>query len=217
MFALLSIYEILLHSLGPQGWWPHPTRFGKIVGAILAPAVKWSNVEKAVENLEKAGIDNFQALNEVDVNYLEELIKPSIYFRKKAKALKCMAQREDLLNKEGSLALREELLQLPNIGKETADSLLLYSWDYPIMVVDAYTRRVLYRLGLFGLPNEKINYDDLRELIEKALPKDLYIYQEFHALIVRLGELYCRKKPLCIECPLAQKEICKKVDIVERS
>jgi len=206
---VLEIYDILLKNLGPQGWWPHPTRFGKIVGAILAPAVKWSNVEKAVSNLEKAGIDNFASLKETDINYLEELIKPSIYFRKKACALKAMAQREDLFGQKGSQALRNELLALPNIGKETADSLLLYVFEYPIMIADSYTKRILYRYGF--IPTEKINYDDLQILLEAFLPRDLDIYKELHALFIRLGELYCRKKPHCKECPLSWN--CKRVGL----
>ena len=206
---MLEIYDILLKSLGPQGWWPHPTRFGKIVGAILAPAVKWSNVKKAVTNLEKAGLDNFERIKEAELNYLEELIRPSIYFRKKALALKAMAKRDDLLQQKGSNALRNELLALPNIGKETADSLLLYVFEYPTMIADSYTKRILYRYGF--IQTEKISYDDLQMLLEASLPRDLGIYQELHALFVRLGELYCRKIPHCKECPLSSR--CKKIDL----
>lgn len=197
---VLKIYTTLLGVLGPQGWWPHPTRFGKIVGALLAPAVKWSNVVRAIDNLEKAGINNFPALREVDIKLLEEYIRPSIYYRKKAQALKAMANKEELLEVKGSLLLREELLSLPNVGRETADSLLLYAWDYPIMVVDAYTKRVLHRYGY--LSQEKIDYDLVQKLIESKLPKDLSTYQEYHALLVRLGELYCKKMPLCKDCPI---------------
>jgi endonuclease-3 related protein len=205
---LPEYFDALYQTLGPQHWWPARTPFEVIVGAILTQSTAWSNVERAIANLHRERLLTPAALERVPTARLARLVRPSGYFRQKAKKLKAfvrfLRQRFD-----GSLArmfrtptgeLREMLLGVHGIGPETADSILLYAGNHPVFVVDAYTRRVLLRHGLI---TEKDGYEDLRALFESSLPRDVRLYNEFHALLVNVGKNWCRpREPRCAECPL---------------
>lgn len=202
---LLKIYATLLDSFGPQGWWPAKTRFGVIVGAILAQNTNWKNVETVIAELEKKGLLKPEKFDKVTLQKLTGLIRPTGYFNQKAKKLKAFMNyfegygfdvkkmmREDLPK------LRAELLDVWGIGPETADAILLYALDKPVFVVDTYTRRVFSRMGFV---NEEITYGDLRAFFESRLSKDLALFKEFHALIDELAKRFCRKEPICEKCP----------------
>ena len=171
------IYRKLSRRWGPQHWWPADTAFEVVVGAILTQNTSWTNVEKAIANLREASALNIEAIRGLPIAELEQLIRPSGYFRQKAARLKEFVVFLDG-NYGGSLAamlatptlqLREQLLEQKGIGPETADSILLYAGQEPIFVVDAYTRRVLERHDAVA---RSAKYDEVRELVEGALQSE---------------------------------------------
>ncbi len=204
---LLTIYRRLLEAFGPQHWWPGQTVFEIILGAILTQNTSWANVEKAIANVRAAGRLEPNALHELDAETLETLIRPAGYFRVKAKRLRNFLQWlfdeyggdvAALENVETS-RLREELLGVSGIGPETADSILLYALDRPVFVVDTYTARVMVR---HGLVEPEIDYQQLQDLFESHLEPDVPLFNEYHALLVRVGKEFCKPKPKCPACPL---------------
>lgn len=212
-----EIYQKLKKSYGPQGWWPlldfkgnNPTKTGSIngyhpgdyalpkndkqrfeicCGAILTQSVSWVSVEKALINLRKLKAIDANAINKINIEKLKSAIKPAGYFNQKARKLKEFAKF--YLQLKGKTPAREQLLSVWGIGRETADSILLYAYKVPIFVVDAYTKRIFSKLGFV---KETADYDEIRELFEKNLPKDFKIYQEFHALIVEHAKQHYTKK-----------------------
>ena len=206
---LLSIYSKLLRYYGHQNWWPvrHSFKPGELeicIGAILTQNTNWRNVEAALENLAKAKKLSAQDIASSSLPALEKLIKPSGFFRQKARRLKAFCRY--VANYDGNFyrdITREQLLVINGIGKETADSILLYACSKPFFVVDAYTKRVFSRLGFI----DEEGYEEIRSLFEDSLPRNAGLYKEFHALIVEHAKRTCKKEPLCAQCPL-QKE-CK--------
>lgn len=208
---LMEIYQRLLAQYGPQRWWPADEPFEVIVGAILTQSTAWGNVEKAIANLKRVGVLTPHALYHLPTLQLAALIRPSGYYNVKAMKLKAFAARL-VENYEGDLSrlfaldvapLREELLSIYGIGEETADSIILYAARKPIFVVDAYTQRILRRLGLVSL---KDSYAGFQALFMENLPHDEPLFNEFHALFVRHGKRACRKTPLC---PCCLTPLCK--------
>ncbi len=203
---IFTIYEKLLKAFGYQNWWPvHQgiDRFLEVsVGAILTQNTNWLNVEKAIENLIREDLLNWESLSKIQQEKLEKLIRPAGFYRQKARYIKNFV--DAVKNKPREEITREFLLSLKGIGEETADSILLYGLDRPYFVVDAYTKRLFYRAGI--IDNSKIRYSQLQKLIMDSIPKDLEVYKEYHALIVELGKNYCKKKPVCQGCPI--KDIC---------
>ena len=197
MKSTLRIYETLLDSFGPQDWWPMqrgfiPKGWEVELGAILTQNTSWKNAEAALKNLKSAGIVSREDVIRIPEKRLASLIRPSGYYRQKAKKLKGLAGFSGEPD-------REKLLGIWGIGRETADSILLYAYGKPFFVVDAYTVRVFSRLGLVG---KDWGYERIREFFEENLPRKASLYKEYHALIVELGKRFCRKKPLCQKCPL---------------
>ncbi len=204
---LQELYQQLWEAFGPQGWWPGETPFEVIVGAILTQNTNWRNVAQVLAGLKEEGLLNPQALREMPETELARRLKPSGYFNIKARRvinfLDFFAQRfHDSLEEmaqEDLGSLRAALLMVKGIGPETADSILLYALNQPTFVVDAYTFRVLSR---HNLAPESPSYDELQGLFMENLPADVPLYQEFHALLVRLGKEFCRPRPRCPSCPL---------------
>ena len=192
---------------GPQGWWPAETDLEVIVGAVLTQNTNWGNVEKALERLKTAGELRLDRLAEMPVDALAEQIRPAGYFNVKARRLKSVVafiQREYQgdLNQMRRVAwplLRRQLLGVHGIGPETADSILLYALDKPVFVVDAYTRRLLLRHGVIS---EEADYHGIQEIFMRHLKPDRRLFNEYHALIVRLGKDFCRPRPACEGCVL---------------
>lgn len=206
---LKAIYRRLLHRYGPQYWWPAAHPFEMMVGAILTQATAWVNVERAMERLAQAGFLSPQAIAEAPLAQLEELVRPSGYFRMKARKLKRLAVHM-MENYRGEVAkllarpcgpLRQELLSIYGIGPETADCILLYAAQYPVFVIDAYTLRAGSRLGLFPAGTR---YDEAQTFFHQRLPHDPILFGEYHALWVELGKELCRPKPACHRCPLLE-------------
>ena len=205
--SLLDIYKILYREFGPQHWWPGETPFEVIVGAILTQNTAWGNVTKAIDNLKKEGYLMPESLYSLSMPKLARLIRPSGYYNIKANRLKEFLNF--LFNEyNGSLEkmfktnlpkLREKLLKINGIGPETADSILLYAGNYPIFVIDAYTKRILQRHNII---TDGIAYHPLQRLFMDNLPEDVNLFNEYHALIVKTAKDFCKKKPLCDVCPL---------------
>ncbi len=204
---LNEVYERLMQSFGPQHWWPAESRLEVIVGAVLTQNTAWTNVEQAIENLRAADLISVHNLAKVEQGELEELIRPAGYFRLKAKRLRNVVEfilrrydgSLDRMFATGLSPLRNELLQVNGIGPETADSILLYAGGLPTFVVDTYAARMVKRHGWIEL---EADYYALQDYFQSHLTADAALYNEFHALIVRLGKDYCRNKPKCEGCPL---------------
>lgn len=210
---LLDIFDRLYRAFGPRHWWPAETPFEVCVGAILTQSVSWRNVERAIAALRQAGLLEPARLAAAPRELVESCIVPTLYYRVKARKLKAFVSH--LMDKcGGDLALlfagrtddvRREVLGIWGIGSETADDMLLYAGGHPVFVVDAYTKRIFARLGGFDPPlSEKAPYAAVQEFFYRNLPLDVGLFNEYHALLDRLGNQVClNKKPRCGECPLA--------------
>lgn len=204
---LKTFYNALFKRFGPQHWWPAETPFEVMVGAILTQNTSWSNVEKAIANIKILDLLSPDKLHEIDPDILARAIRPSGYFNVKTARLKSYLAwfmesyggEISAMKRRPMEQLRDELLAVRGIGKETADSILLYAMEMPTFVVDAYTYRVLSRHGLIA---EESGYDEIKEYCESNLPGDARLYNEFHALLVMVGKEFCRKVPKCDDCPL---------------
>ncbi|PMP76989.1 MAG: endonuclease [Sulfurihydrogenibium sp.] len=199
---VLKVYKKLLDIYGFQKWWPVHENQDKVVeivvGAVLTQNTSWKNVEKSLENLISYGCLSFECIKNIDIEILKKLIKPSGFYNQKAKTLKLLAN----LFLEKKEITRQELLAVKGVGPETADSILLYAFDKPFFVVDKYTKRLFYRLGFTP---ENISYEELQRFITDNIPKDVEIYKEFHALIVKHCKDICTKTPKCENCFLSCK------------
>ncbi len=218
-WPLMQIYETLLARYGPQHWWPGETPFEVMVGAVLTQNTNWTNVEKAIDEMRRAECLEPRRLLALSQAELSAMIRPSGYFRVKERRLRSLV-RWFVDRHGGSVAncsgipteeLREELLGIHGVGPETADSILLYALDRPVFVVDAYTRRLLGRHGwLYGGES----YEQVRAIVVSHLKPDVALYNEFHALIVRVGKANCRPSPRCVGCVL---EACPRIEDSGRS
>ena len=205
--SLLEVYNILRSFQGPQHWWPGETPDEIIIGAILTQNVSWNNVVKALNNLHSAGIYTLKDLDAQPVEAIAPLIRPTLYYNQKALKLKTFTRflRENYqfdLNKMFSQdlqTLRSEMLKLKGLGLETVDSILLYAGSKPVFVIDAYTIRLLTRLGF---TDKEMNYSQWQKFITERIPQNIEIYNDFHAQIVNLCKDICRHKPLYKNCPL---------------
>ncbi len=218
MNKIRDLYQKLLRAYGPQGWWPllnhkgsNPTKTGSVtgyhsgdysfpksqtqqfeicIGAILTQNTAWTNVEKALLNLQKANALDPKKLLGINEDELKEAIKPSGYFNQKARKLREFT--EFFLSLQGKTPTRNQLLEVWGVGPETADSILLYAYKVPTFVVDAYTKRIFTHLKLC---TEKSAYEEMKQVVEKNIKKDWKIYQEFHALLVEHAKRCYSKKP----------------------
>jgi len=204
---LALMYKKLYSSFGTQHWWPGETPFEVAVGAIMTQNTNWSNVEKAIANLKKDRVLRPKALHNMTHARLASLIRPAGYFNIKAKRLKNFISflineyngSMSRMAKEDMGSIREKLLSVNGIGPETADSIMLYALEKPVFVIDAYTKRVLSRHNIL---DDNASYDVFQGLFHSKLRENISLFNEYHALFVRLAKEYCRTKPLCAGCPL---------------
>ena len=196
-----------MNCYGPQQWWPAQDAFEIITGAILTQSAAWVNVEKAITNLIAAGALSPDSIRRLSQDELARLIYSSGYYNTKAKKLKTFAgwlgkHYDDDFSKlfaSDTGHIRQQLLMVYGIGEETADSIILYAADKPIFVIDAYTRRVISRVGL---AQKNAGYSEYQELFMTNLPIDSRLFNEYHALLVCLAKNICRSRPLCPQCCL---------------
>ena len=205
--TLKEIYDLLYDAFGPQHWWPGETPFEIVVGAILTQNTSWTNVDKAIANLKSASVLTPEGFHRIDASALAGLIRPAGYYNIKAKRLKSFVDwlfdnydgQLDILESIAINQLRSELLSIKGIGRETADSILLYALERPVFVVDTYTFRIVTRHRLI---EPDADYEQLWELFESNLPEDTRLFNEYHALLVRTGKDFCKPKAKCPGCPL---------------
>jgi endonuclease-3 related protein len=206
--TIYDVYHRLLACFGQQHWWPGDTPFEVMVGTILTQSASWHNVEIAIASLKRAGALSPKALREVHIDELGRLIHSSGYYNAKAKKLKALVEwlggYTDDLERAFAGKLddkRNELLGIHGIGPETADSILLYAGGKPVFVIDAYTRRII---ECIGIAPQKDTYDAYQRFFTSNLEQDAQLFNEYHALLVKLGKDVCRKKPLCPVCCLRE-------------
>ena len=207
----MSIYRELYGANGDQNWWPAETVCEVCIGAILTQNTSWSNVERAILNLKAAGLLELENIVSSGTEKIAELIRPSGYFNQKAVYIRefCSFLKKHNLKGIKDMELmdaRDLLLSVKGIGKETADSILLYALDFPIFVIDAYTKRIFSRLGLL---NQDIDYEHAQEFFMSHLLTDVELFKDYHAQIVNLAKYHCTKKPKCTNCPLKTSGICR--------
>ena len=207
----MTFYRAMLQRYGPQHWWPGDSPFEVLVGAVLTQNTSWRNVEKAIANLRDADVLDAPALDRMSQQELAELIRPAGYYNVKARRLKnligwfCSEHNGDLdtLKHCPVNRLREELLRINGIGRETADAIILYALDKPTFVVDTYTYRVLLRHHLIAVD---CGYEEMKVFFERNLPADATLFNEYHALLVRVGKDHCKPSARCSGCPLESFE-----------
>lgn len=193
----LSLYKSLFKRYGPQHWWPARTRWEMMVGALLTQNTAWTNVEIALHALTSAKVLVPRKIARMPIRELRRHIRPSGFFRQKSVRLKRLAR--EYVRDSSIIRDRERLLALPGIGPETADSILLYAGNQPAFVVDAYTLRIVERLGWFKNPE----YHAVQMHFVAQLPREVRLYNEYHALLVRLAKEHCRsQRPTCTDCPV---------------
>ena len=194
-----DVYSRLFDAFGPQHWWPGESRFEMMIGAMLTQNTSWRNVERAIDNLRQADLLEPHALYAVPVEELEELLRPAGYFRVKARRLRSLLEflieryggsLDAMFQTKSARPAPSSCSSVHGIGPETADSILLYAGHLPSFVVDAYTHRVFARHGWIAFDAD---YQQIQDYIQDELPADVPLYNEFHALLVRLGKDYCRK------------------------
>jgi len=205
---------------GPQNWWPAQEPFEVIIGAILTQSAAWGNVEKAITNLKQAKALSPEALRQMPLPELARLIHPCGYYNAKALKLKSfahwLADYDDNLGRlfvTDTHHLRQQLLSIHGIGQETADSIMLYAANKPIFVIDAYSRRIINRIGLAP---ENSSYSAYQELFMENLLADAQLFNEYHALLVCLAKDVCRSHPLCSQCCLNGLCHCSAVDAINQ-
>ena len=204
---LETVYDALYETFGPQHWWPGNTALEIAVGAILTQNTSWTNVEKAIRALKKERMLSAQALSALAPATLAKLIRPAGYYNMKTKRLKNFVgllvtqYRGDmrLMAREELQMVRKKLLAVSGIGPETADSIILYALNRPVFVIDAYTKRIFSRHGI--LSND-LSYEACQQMFHAGLIADVQLFNEFHALLVRLAKDFCRTTPCCSGCPL---------------
>lgn len=204
---IIEIYDILYNRYGPQHWWPGDTPWEICVGAVLTQNTNWGNVEKAISRLKKINCLSPRKIISMPRNDLEEAIRPSGYYRLKTGRLLAVTEwwlanvRNNKLQPSGKPLSywRESILAVKGVGPETADSILLYSFNLPTFVIDTYTKRIMSRH--FGTP-ENIVYHELQKLFLDNLPNKPELFNEYHALLVRMAKSDCRKNSCSPACPL---------------
>lgn len=201
--SLDELYRLLYDRYGNLNWWPAKDAYEMCVGAILTQNTSWSSVEKAIANFD--GKLSPEYVNLLSHEELTEIIRPSGFFNQKSERIRAITEWLaqygcDPANASHTATdeLRKQLLAIKGVGRETADSILVYAFGRLSFVVDAYTRRLLSRLG-YDIPED---YDDIRLMIEAAIEQDIYLYNNFHAVIVEQCKQHCLKKPRCEGCPL---------------
>jgi len=204
---LSRIYRKLYQSFGPQRWWPAQSKFEVVVGAIMTQNTNWNNVEKAIDNLKDNNLLTPKALYQLSPHKLAEYIRPAGYYNIKARRLKNFLTllftryngRIEAMGRTELKTLREELLSVNGIGPETADSILLYAFNKPIFVVDAYTKRIFSRHKII---KNDLTYHQIQDRFMRDLKLDTSVFNEYHALIVQCAKDHCRTKASCGSCPL---------------
>ena len=201
-------FELLLKTFGHQHWWPGDSPWEVATGAVLTQNTNWNNVEKAISNLKRYALLSPELTIDTPSEILANAIRPSGFFNLKTARLKNLAswwlnnvKNNNQLKKTtiSTNELRQQLLEINGIGPETADSIMLYAFNKPVFVIDAYTRRMASRH--LNIP-VAIDYTEIQNIFMRNLPEDPQLYNEYHALIVYNAKYHCKKNNCNISCPL---------------
>lgn len=204
------LYHRLFRQYGPQHWWPADDPFEVVLGAILTQNTAWNNVEKVLSQLREQRLISLEAMLSISKENLAKLIRPAGFYRRKSACIKAiaswLAQQGGIenLKRQNRASIRKGLLNIPGIGPETADAILLYALEKCSFVVDAYTQRILGRLGLLGSGS---TYSQARQFLVSNIEKEISLYQEYHALLVAHAKAHCRNTPMCDGCPII--DVCR--------
>lgn len=197
-------YQRLMAHYGAQHWWPAESTFEMLIGAILTQNTAWQNAALALEKLKPYLAP--EKLDRLPEDKLAQCIRSSGFYQLKAKRIRAFLTwykdygfDPENVKKQSGAFLRKQLLSVKGIGEETADAMLVYAFDKPFFIADAYSRRFFSRLG----DQAAQSYDAVKEKVESCLPPELMIYQEYHALIVVHGKLHCKAAPVCKGCPFS--------------
>lgn len=204
---LIKIYKRLLENYGEQNWWPADSKLECAIGAILTQNTSWNNVEKAIINIKSVMDITIENLSVLSTNELSLLIRPSGFYKQKAKRIKRLIEfinnqyegKIENMEHENLKSLRAGLLSINGIGPETADCILLYVVNKPVFVIDKYTYRLLYRHGFIV---RETSYSEMQNLFMENLENRSGLFGEFHALIVEVGKNHCKKRAICEDCPI---------------
>lgn len=204
---LIKIYKRLLENYGEQNWWPADSKLECAIGAILTQNTSWNNVEKAIINIKSVMDITIENLSVLSTNELSLLIRPSGFYKQKAKRIKRLIEfinnqyegKIENMEHENLKSLRAGLLSINGIGPETADCILLYVVNKPVFVIDKYTYRLLYRHGFIV---RETSYSEMQNLFMEDLENRSGLFGEFHALIVEVGKNHCKKRAICEDCPI---------------
>ncbi len=207
---LHKIYKKLFAAYGPQHWWPGDSPWEICVGAVLTQNTNWGNVEKAIANLKRGKSLCPVKIRKMPIADLEKAIHPSGFYRLKARRLLAVTDwwlanvKDDRLvpGEKNPAFWRESILSVNGVGPETADSIMLYSFNLPTFVIDAYTKRIMSRH--FGFKPD-IGYHELQKQFMDNLPADPKLFNEFHALFVRMAKEHCRKGACLKGCPFGRR------------
>jgi endonuclease-3 related protein len=210
---LRGVYRRLLAHFGPSFWWPARSAVEVCLGAILTQNTSWTNVERAIREMRRQRVLSWRVLRDMPVGRLARLVRSAGTYNVKARRLRAFLDflgreyggRVAAMSKEDPWRLRARLLAVEGIGRETADSIVLYGAGLPLFVVDAYTRRVFGRLGILRGDEP---YDAIQRSFMTRLGPDAALYNDYHAQIVRLAKDVCRPRPRCASCPL--DDLCAK-------
>lgn len=205
------LYKKMKSRFGFRDWWAGETKFEIFIGAILVQQTSWRNVKLSLNAIKKAKAMDINLIASMNIRKVEKLVRQSGFYRQKAKRIKQISKTiiknygslEDLFSMDKK-ELRNVLLSMDGIGKETADCIVLYAADKPAFVIDAYTKRIMSRVD-YNI-NQNISYDDLQKYFEHNIQNNLELYKDFHAQFVELGKNYCKPTPKCYSCPL--RNIC---------
>jgi len=208
LVCINELYQLLWEEYGPQHWWPAQSNFEIMVGAVLTQNTAWRNVEHALTNLKQARVLTPERILATPQHELSELLRPSGCYNVKAHRLRALCQwlvdngGHAYLNCRSTRELRDALLSVHGVGEETADAIILYAFERPVFVVDAYTKRLLSRVGLI---QGKEKYLTLQSLVAEQLGPNTVDFNEFHALIVEHVKRSCQKVPHCRECQIRHR------------
>jgi endonuclease-3 related protein len=212
------MHDLLEATYGAQHWWPADTPFEVILGAYLTQNTAWKAVERSLANLRSADALTLDGLRALSLEQLQRLIQPTGFHSRKAPALKAFVAMLDdefsgsleILASQPTDPLRKRFLQLPGVGPETADAILLYALGHAVPVADEYLRRIAERHQLLtpAPGRNRKGYESMTALTRQAFAAELpahhaQLFNQFHALTVAVGKAHCRRAAQCAGCPLA--------------
>jgi endonuclease-3 len=201
------ILHVLRREFSLPSWVNAPKEpFSTLIRTVLSQATNDKNRDKAYRNLGERFEITPKALAAADVKEIAEAIRVGGLYQNKSRVIKELSRiivekfhgKLDFVYSLSFQEARRLLMTLPGVGPKTADVVLLFCADKPVLPIDTHINRVSKRLG-FAPSNA--NYERVRQTLESFYnPKD---YLAAHLLLIMLGRKYCRaRNPLHKACPV---------------